>query len=90
MKAVRMAPIVLGMINNPISEKKAVLDYMKNGKSYCASARVVKDRITGDTTTIEDDWKTDGVFCWSQDMIYHFEKYNTPLADEFVSHIIKN
>ena len=90
MKAVHMTPMVLGVTYSPIGKKQDVLEYMKNGKSYCASARVVKDRVTGDSTSIEDDWKTDGVFCWSQETIYHFEKYNAPLADEFLSHIIKN
>ena len=54
----------------PIREKEKVLAHMKAGENYCASARSVKDRTTGKMTGIEDNWKTDGVYCWSADAEY--------------------
>ena len=90
MKVVHHVDVITGIEFQPIAEKQAVLDYMNNGQKYCASARMVRDRVTGELTGIEDNWKTDGVFCWSSDTIYHFQRYNAPLLDGFIEHVVKN
>lgn len=88
MKVVHHVDVYTGVEYKPISEKIVVLEYMKRGKSYCASARIVRDRVTGELTGIEDNWKTDGEYCWSEDAVYHFNKYNAPLLDGFVEHVL--
>ena len=83
---VRIECLEMGLA--PIAEKQRILDYLKSGKPYCASARSVNDRITGELTGLEDNWKTDGVYCWSEDTIYHFEKYNAVISAGFVNCVI--
>lgn len=90
MKAVFCAAVMPGTVFGPIKEKEKVLEYLKSGEHYCASARAVTDRVTGELTGLEDNWKTDGVYCWSEDTVYHFEAHNLPLPNEFIVHVMKN
>lgn len=90
MKPVFCTQIVFRTRLSPIKEKSKVLEHMKNGRPYCASARSVKDRMTGEYTGMEDNWKTDGVYCWSEETMYHFDKYNLSLPNEFVEHAVKH
>ena len=33
---------------------------------------------------------SDGVYQWYEDEIYHFEKYNLKLNDDFIQHVLSN
>ncbi len=70
----------------PIQYKSRILFYLKHGDNYaCAPMRYV-DRETGEKS-IESYYLTDGVYCWSSDIIHHFEKYNYLLPEQFILHV---
>lgn len=75
---------------NSISNKNDILEYLKSGSDdgvLCSSVfDYVISRSTGDTVHCY----TDGEYFWDDREIYHFEKYNMKLDDEFVNHILKN
>ena len=77
------------MPRKPIKEKETVLKYLRNGKDTAAYAGIAKDILTGEE--IPGQWLllSDGVFEWSTDEIYYFEKYNIKLEDEFIEYVLK-
>lgn len=71
-----------------IPEKHKVLEYLKSfGKTACTTARVV-DLFTGEEQSFIDDARSDGVYLWRDSEIYHFEKYNLKLNDDFIEHVL--
>lgn len=74
--------------NKEIPEKHKVLEYLKSfGKTAYTTARVV-DLFTGEEQTFIDDARSDGVYTWYDSEIYHFEKYNLKLNDDFIEHVL--
>ena len=71
-----------------IEGKEKVLRYMKNGKNPVCAAMYYKDRENG-VTPFEAIYWDDGVYTWSSDTLYHFEKYNYRIEQEFVDYVLK-
>ena len=69
--------------------KNAVLQYMKTKGELCEAGGYVDDIITAKETRIEDGGFTDGIFVWSTQDIYHIEKYNASVKDEFIKHVLE-
>ena len=70
-----------------IREKQKVLEYMKNGKHFAIAAGPAKDCFTGKSTGVTEECFTDGGYCWAYSVMYHFEKYNTPITQSFIEHV---
>ena len=69
-----------------IKNKQLILKYLKSFKpSWFTSAKVI-DNISKKALSAVDNLYDDGIFEWSESEIYHFEKYNMPLNDNFISH----
>ena len=72
-----------------IPQKEIILSYLKNGEDngVCCSSvyDYIEDYSTGDTIHRykDDDYE------WDDREIYHFEKYNIRLNDDFIKHILK-
>ncbi len=78
-------------ISNVIDEKKSkVLNHLKNGEIIAAIVGKAKDVFTNETINGEWVLMTDGIYEWSSDIVYYYEKYNLILPTEFVNHAIDN
>jgi len=68
--------------------KSKVLNHLKSGKIIAAIVGTAKDVFTNEAINGEWVLMTDGVYEWSSDIVYYYEKYNLLLPDEFVKHAI--
>ncbi|MBQ8567968.1 MAG: hypothetical protein IJ446_01985 [Oscillospiraceae bacterium] len=74
-----------------IPKKSKILNYFKTYSSAIAYASsTVTDIITKSKTDIPNAMFTDSFFEWSSSIVYHFEKYNLKLTDEFIQHVLNN
>lgn len=64
--------------------KSEILKHLKSGKSLFASAARVKDIFTSKATNVELCTFTDGVYTWTSEEMYYFDKYNLKLNDDFI------
>ena len=69
-------------------QKNKVLAYLKSFNPDCAAGMFLTDEITG--KTIEEGVKgyEDGEYYWDTREIYHFEKYNMKLNEDFIEHVL--
>lgn len=74
--------------DDAIDSKDKVLAYMKSFEpEYCSTA-YVDDIVTGAETGIDELGFFDGEYTWYSHWIYHFEKYNLKLNDDFIAHVL--
>lgn len=71
---------------NP-EEKRKIIAYMESFEPFAISG-LVNDCVTGESSMKDNLGFTDGVFCWSAQDIYHINKYNAAVRDEFLSEIV--
>ena len=78
-------------INYFCDKKQEVLDYFKKYNiPDIVTACGITDFITGEEFHRESiKCFNDGVYCWSNLEIYHFEKYDLKLNDDFIQHVLK-
>ena len=71
-----------------IPQKESIIAYLRNGAIEAAAAGRARDVFTGER--IPEEWVTltDGIYEWDTSLIYHFDKYNIRLPDEFLRHIL--
>ncbi len=74
----------------PVSHKDKILSYMKNTPVVAATTALVTDYITKEQFYKANNAHSDGVYQWYEDEIYHFEKYNLKLNDDFIQHVLSN
>ena len=76
-------------LGSPIPEKQVILRYLNNApqQGICASSMydIVEKHSTFKTRKFFDD----GVYEWTNDEVYHFEKYNLELDPEFIQYVLK-
>ena len=73
---------------SPIPRKEEILAYMKRFPFSAYTSQPVYDFFTGEETAPADNQRTDGVYIWYESWIYHFEKYNLKLNDDFVQYVL--
>lgn len=73
---------------HPINGKSGIISYMKSGRKEWFTTDYVEDIVTGQETDIPDTGFTDGEYLWYAAEIYHFEKYNLKLNDNFIAHVL--
>lgn len=71
-----------------IGHKKDILEYLQSFEDCAFTSEPVRDIITNEIVRDADNAKTDGKFTWYWSEIYHFEKYNIRLKDEFIKHVL--
>lgn len=71
-----------------IDNKSDVLSYMKRFPECAFTSSPVKDLFTGAIIYDADNARTDGVYQWYESEIYHFEKYNLKLNDDFLQYVL--
>ena len=83
-----------GEINNYIDSrsldrKNDILDYMRSGNSpVLFTSQPVKDAVTGEELKKVDNGYSDGKYLWFESEIYHFDKYNLKLEDDFIKYVL--
>lgn len=71
--------------------KEKVIDYLKNGHYISGHRGYTKDLFDESKKTAGGKSEiTDGMWVWTQDVIYYIENYNIGLPDEFLIHMEKN
>lgn len=73
----------------PIQGKKYVLKYLKSFEPDCAAGMSLIDEITGKAVGTGVNGYGDLEFFWDSREIYHFEKYNLELNQDFLKYILK-
>lgn len=74
----------------PIAYKKELLSYLKNGVWDGVRCSTVYDYIAGKKTGNTMNFFTNGrSYAWTSEEIYHFEKYNIELNEDFIRHVLK-
>lgn len=76
--------------NEANKNKKLILDYLKNGIDAGVRCSVVVDRITGEQLPQTIHRYKDDEYIWTDEDIYHFEKYNIKLYDEFINKVLSS
>lgn len=72
-----------------LSHKNDILSYLKNAPIVAATSTLVTDYTTQKQLYKANNAHSDGVYQWYEDEIYHFEKYNLKLNDEFVQYVLE-
>lgn len=72
----------------PVPEKEHILAYMRGCKVFSVAARYFRDPETG-VPVGEDCWMEDREYCWSSETVYLFDRYDFPLPEEFIRHVMK-
>lgn len=83
-----------GSINNFVSDeatydKIKVIAYLKSQKRIAGCPRAAIDCVTGEQIAASYSVYTDGEYDWCDFLIYHIEKYNVLLPQDFIDHILK-
>lgn len=71
-----------------IEKKDDVLKYLKNGEDDGVRCSGIFDYVSGEPTFQTIHLFTDGKYCWDSEEIYHFEKYNLRLNDDFIEYVL--
>ncbi len=72
---------------NVDKNKPKILNYLKKGRIVGFVPGIMKDSFT--QKQIDGQWllMTDGIYEWDTKLIYHYEKYNLVLPQEFIKNI---
>lgn len=74
-----------------IENKKSILIFLNSFHLCCATTASVFDNVKNEEVkNSRDCGYCNGVFYWDETDIYHFEKYNMPLKDEFIKFVSDN
>ena len=71
-----------------INHKNKILHHLKSGSVVAVSPSYIKDIVSNKTVNQSLVMMSDGKYAWRSDVVYHFEKYNLVLPDEFIKEII--
>ena len=70
-----------------IHEKDMILSYLKKGRYDGVACGSIFDYIRGESKLKTIKLFTDGIYDWTDEEIYHFEKYNMELDPEFIKYV---
>ena len=69
-----------------LNDKTKIMAYLNSVKIHAAAATLFYDneseRAVGGLLSYRDD-----AFAWTNETVYHFDKYNYPLPEAFIEHI---
>lgn len=70
--------------------KEKLLAYMRKFKADAFTSAPVVDIITGERIREGNNRRTDGKYAWLEDEIYHLDKYNLQLNNDFIEYVLKH
>ena len=68
--------------------KKTVLQYLKSFEPCSFTSESVRDIYSKEIVESADNARSDGVYRWYDSEIYHFEKYNLKIDDDFIHYVL--
>lgn len=71
-----------------IKHKDVILQYLKKFPYSAYTSQPVVDVFTNEKLEFVDNGFSDGVYLWYKSQIYHFEKYNLKLNDDFIEYVL--
>ena len=82
---------LLDNLNYKTSRKDEIVGYLRNKKEFYDGVRcsTLKDLVKKENTHLPTYAYFDGVYFWTDEDTYHFEKYDMRLNDEFVNHVLE-
>ncbi|MEE0265274.1 MAG: hypothetical protein UD936_06560 [Acutalibacteraceae bacterium] len=76
-------------LSSEIKNKSRILSYMKSFSEPSAyTSQPVIDRFTNQELNKINNAFSDGIYTWYADEIYHVEKYNLKLNDDFIEYVL--
>ncbi|MBP7188139.1 MAG: hypothetical protein KBA55_15570 [Ruminococcus sp.] len=81
-------PSVKSSIGFKTEHKDKLLTYMKQFDEEVAITKASEDYINGERQSNSVLCYTDRIYWWTNEQIYHFEKYDMKLNDDFISHVL--
>ncbi len=87
MKSLIVEPTKDNISQSVDKQKSKILNYLKNGRVIGVVPGIMKDSFA--QKQIDGQWllMTDGIYEWDTKLIYHYEKYNLKLPQEFIKNI---
>ncbi len=82
------SPSITSGIGVEIQNRNAILEYMKKNEAEAVQARAMTDYVSGAVLHGSVECFTDGKYFWTSEEIYHFEKYNLKLNDDFIQYVL--
>ena len=73
----------------PILYKNDILKYLRSFSECAFTSEPVKDKYTDEIVYDADNARSDGEYIWYESEIYHFEKYNLKLNEDFIKYVLK-
>ena len=70
-------------------DKHKVITYLKSQKRVAGCPKAAIDCVTGEQISPSYSVFSDGEYDWCDFLIYHIEKYNVLLPQDFIDHIMK-
>ena len=68
-------------------DKSLIIKYLSSFSRYAVCPRYTIDCVTGETISSCFRVYDDGEYCWPDFLIYHIEKYNIKLPQDFINRI---
>jgi hypothetical protein len=83
----KKAKLVALISSKEPDHKDAIVDYLKNGELIIRSWGVMHDLLQADTPRVGPgiDTFTDGIWAWTQEIVYYVKVYNLQLPKEFLA-----
>lgn len=85
---VPVGSIVKFCSDSAIENKERIIAYLRNAPISAYTSAQVFDIVSGEMLPISDNARSDGTYTWYESEIYHFEKYNLKLNDDFIQHVL--
>ncbi len=82
-------PSAFGRYDYSVNDKKKIIAYMKSPEPDTALG-LVWDCVEAKETREENVGYEDNTFMWSSQDIYHIEKYNAAVTEDFLKHILND
>ena len=86
---IEIQPVQMQRREKPIPEKEMVLSFMRKAKVVSVAPMMYRDKETGERA-IEAYCQQAGKYGWTSETLYHFERYNYPLPEDFIEYIRRN
>ena len=74
--------------DSPIKDKVRIIDHLRKTPISAFTSAPVVDVLTGEIVGESDNARSDGIYTWYESEIYHFEKYNLKLNDDFIEYVL--
>ena len=73
-----------------VDDKDKILEYLKAFEPDCAAGMSLVDEVTGEIIDTGVNGYEDGQYYWDTRHIYHFEKYNLKLDNDFIAYVLNS